>query len=1480
MKKILLNSLLLVMLCALVFTFASCSLLDQFLNPEDNEPTCPPHVDADENNICDVCDELIVPDEPSEDYVPDLSDIAFKDKTVVYDGASHSLVIDGELPEGVSVQYDGNGKINVGSYKVTARFFYKGTELSSYEASATLTISKASVDMSDVHLLSVTKTYDGKEVVPSLVGELPEGVEVSFTAKNSLGETVDKMIDAGVYTVYASFSIDTANYFPIDPISATVTINAPKLDGVEFADATFSYDGEAHTILIKGDLPDGVRVVYEGGDKIAVGVYTVTAKFFIGDIELVDDMMSATLTITKATADMSGVSATDASGEYSGSAHYPSLLGDLPKGVEVVYTYADAMGNPVDEIVNVGAYRVTASFIYDTDCYNVINPMVFTYTVIKADLDAGDLYPASLSKVYDGIAVKPALMGIIPDGVEILYAYTDFLGETVEEILNVGEYTVVASFIYDEDNYEALEPVTFTYTVTKATYDLGGITLGDVTKIYDGDPVSVAVGTLPEGLSYTIVIKNSLGETVEEMINAGSYTVTVGFSGDFNNYYSVNDMTVSVSIERAAVAGLTFTDGVFNYDGEEKSIFVTGAPSWMEVTYVGNGASRPGTHIVTASFSENPNYLPVAPMEAKIIISVNTNAPSEGIIFVEYKDGYAVAGIDGDASIVIIPDTYNGKAVISIKSFAFDGNDKITYVYVPSSVVNIGNKAFANCTSLTGVEFGDIKVIGQQAFMNTAIKEISLPESLESIGYGAFEATELEKITLPFVGGSRNSSNRFIGFIFGGSTYSANSVRVPSSLKTVVISNGCDVIPSRAFYGVTSITEVVIGRSVKEIGNGAFQGCLSLRSVYIPASVTSIPANAKWENGPFFGTAGDMMLVLESINSIAGWGQYFSAIAEGKSALIVYDKTYDDYVMNKDSFRVSDPTDATLSAIFVGGYILNGFNGSVTEYNLYADVNKPIPTVGAIASTLGATVLIEQASVSNGNVASITVTSMNGEVVAVYTIKFNLTGSFTTSAEVVNKNGAKGTVTFVVDDGYRPTAGFMKSMMEKYPELAVTYAIKSELFLATSSDEYTLVDGLIVADIDNDGMLEYVFDENGNYTYVKNEEAIDFWRDILSVGRSEIVAHSHTHAFWGVNDEGGAQYTAFANRIYATLVEGSAKKEVYASMQIIKELFGGPFSGLTYVNAGIPPKEGDVAVTEEVKVYLSGMTVRVLEDTNVTVSDGKIYLSDITWVDLQSTVGTLPANTDIVTTADVSSGVIPAGTPIKLPGDHVTVPTLDNNGLPNVVKGFKAYIEDIYQQAYDDGILIGARTAGQKIYTPKDFVDVSNRIIRRAYIISTSTNDPAMPDSWKKHIDSALAVDGGWASFCIHAMTEDINEEGQGGHKITWDQAEALFQYAVGKGDDLWIATQTEATAYYHEWSTASVTASHDAENGLITVSLTDNERDDYYNLALTVKVAVPGNWASATVNGEEIAVRADSDGSCYVYVDIVPETTVSIIGK
>jgi hypothetical protein len=65
---------------------------------------------------------------------------------------------------------------------------------------------------------------------------------------------------------------------------------------------------------------------------------------------------------------------------------------------------------------------------------------------------------------------------------------------------------------------------------------------------------------------------------------------------------------------------------------------------------------------------------------------------------------------------------------------------KLTYVYIPSSVTEIGAMAFYSCTKLNVVEFGGngLKYVGDRAFMLTDLEEVTLPSSLEYIGDYAF----------------------------------------------------------------------------------------------------------------------------------------------------------------------------------------------------------------------------------------------------------------------------------------------------------------------------------------------------------------------------------------------------------------------------------------------------------------------------------------------------------------------------------------------------------------------------------------------------------------------------------------------------------------------------------------------------------------------------------------------------------------------
>ena len=88
----------------------------------------------------------------------------------------------------------------------------------------------------------------------------------------------------------------------------------------------------------------------------------------------------------------------------------------------------------------------------------------------------------------------------------------------------------------------------------------------------------------------------------------------------------------------------------------------------------------------------------------------------------------------------------NGMTEIPARCFA--GCNKITEISIPSSVVSIGERAFAE-TSLANVEISDgVQTIGNSAFFSTQLTNVFIPKSVTSIGENAFRTSVVTNITI------------------------------------------------------------------------------------------------------------------------------------------------------------------------------------------------------------------------------------------------------------------------------------------------------------------------------------------------------------------------------------------------------------------------------------------------------------------------------------------------------------------------------------------------------------------------------------------------------------------------------------------------------------------------------------------------------------------------------------------------------------
>lgn len=201
---------------------------------------------------------------------------------------------------------------------------------------------------------------------------------------------------------------------------------------------------------------------------------------------------------------------------------------------------------------------------------------------------------------------------------------------------------------------------------------------------------------------------------------------------------------------------------------------------------------------------------------------------------------------------------------------AFSNCKLIKEVKLPPKLTKIGALAFLGCSSLATVKIGDqVQEIGEKAFVETALSEIIIPESVETIGENAFDnCTGLKTINIKTK--KRGSipgepwgapdakvewqdtaiSGDFIVDITTGEVVKYigknSDVIVPSTIKIDGVEHSLAKIAPGAFANNRSIRNVTIDEGIKVIGASAFEGS-SLETVILPKTLTTIGNKAFYQ---------------------------------------------------------------------------------------------------------------------------------------------------------------------------------------------------------------------------------------------------------------------------------------------------------------------------------------------------------------------------------------------------------------------------------------------------------------------------------------------------------------------------------------------------------------------------------------------------------------------------------------------------------
>ena len=156
-----------------------------------------------------------------------------------------------------------------------------------------------------------------------------------------------------------------------------------------------------------------------------------------------------------------------------------------------------------------------------------------------------------------------------------------------------------------------------------------------------------------------------------------------------------------------------------------------------------------------------------------------------------------------------VPKRYQGRMVTQIIDSGFKDCTSLKEISIPDSVASIGRNAFSGCSALSSIAIPEgITSIEDHTFSGcSALESIVIPDSVTSIGRSAFENCTF--------------------------------------LTSIVIPDGVTKIGDSAFEECTSLTSLVIPNGVTEIGDCTFWGCKNL-TICCKAESESSGWNKNW----------------------------------------------------------------------------------------------------------------------------------------------------------------------------------------------------------------------------------------------------------------------------------------------------------------------------------------------------------------------------------------------------------------------------------------------------------------------------------------------------------------------------------------------------------------------------------------------------------------------------------------------------------
>ena len=285
---------------------------------------------------------------------------------------------------------------------------------------------------------------------------------------------------------------------------------------------------------------------------------------------------------------------------------------------------------------------------------------------------------------------------------------------------------------------------------------------------------------------------------------------------------------------------------------------------------IGKDAFRGCTGIRTLAFAENgatltfeegafagctglsrielPDYVSEMPGVFAGCVNITEIVVSDNNPYFESVDGVLYS--EDYTELIFFPRGKTGNFIVDervkiIGKSVFSGVTGLSKLALPNSLEIIGDEAFRGFKLVDGdkstlvfygSEYGESLVIGDYAFAESRIPELTLPAHTKSIGAHCFEKANIYSKVLVLNNGLE-SIGEYAFFEFD--TYSTTDPVTYRDMFTLNIPGSVKVIGAYAFYDNKKAT-VTLNEGLEIIGECAFEDTYALTAITIPSTVTEI----------------------------------------------------------------------------------------------------------------------------------------------------------------------------------------------------------------------------------------------------------------------------------------------------------------------------------------------------------------------------------------------------------------------------------------------------------------------------------------------------------------------------------------------------------------------------------------------------------------------------------------------------------------